>query len=61
MKNKDLKKVYDNVFKEGENNFFTFEPTEIHQQVLSLDIYKNKKVLDVGCGSGDVAIGIHFF
>tara|TARA_R100001377_G_C3194035_1_gene111782 strand:- start:1864 stop:2625 length:762 start_codon:yes stop_codon:yes gene_type:complete len=58
MKNKDLKKVYDDVFKDGENNFFTFEPTEIHQQVLSLDIYKNKKVLDVGCGSGDVAIGM---
>ena len=58
MKNKDLKKVYDNVFASGENNFWSFEPIEIHEQVLSLPIYKDKKVLDVGCGSGDVAIGI---
>jgi SAM-dependent methyltransferase len=57
-KNKDLKKVYDNVFANGENNFWSFEPIEIHEQVLSLPIYKDKKVLDVGCGSGDVAIGI---
>ena len=30
MKNKDLKKVYDNVFANGENNFWSFEPIEIH-------------------------------
>ncbi len=57
-KNKDLKKVYDDVFKNGENNFWSFEPIEIHQQVLSPKIYKDKKVLDIGCGSGDVCIGI---
>tara|TARA_Y100000310_G_scaffold343340_1_gene450499 strand:- start:1055 stop:1813 length:759 start_codon:yes stop_codon:yes gene_type:complete len=57
-KNKDLKKVYDDVFAKGENNFWSFEPIEIHEQVLSSQIYKGKKVLDVGCGSGDVCIGI---
>ena len=28
------------------------------ENTFKFSVYKNKKVLDVGCGSGDVAIGM---
>lgn len=56
--NKDLKDLYDSVYKSGEENFFTFDMNEEKFIVLALDIYDGKKILDVGCGTGETAFGL---
>lgn len=57
MKNKDLKKFYQGVYKKGEEKHYTdfvttgtisSEPKEVLKEIN----WKSKKVLDVGCGTG---------
>jgi len=61
MKNSDLKSVYDSVYKSGAyENFFSFNPFLIHQAILNSTDWINKKVIDVGCGQGELAAMIKF-
>ena len=61
MKNKDLKKFYQGVYKKGEEKHYTdfvttgtisSEPKEVLKEIN----WKSKKVLDVGCGPGIMAM-----
>lgn len=58
QKNKDLKKFYNNVYKSGEKKHYTkilFEDNElpIEERVVLGEVnWKNKTVLDIGCGTG---------
>lgn len=55
-KNSDLKKIYDKAFLKGEEKHFTRkdEPSDDPEfiEVLKEGGWRNKKVLDVGCGTG---------
>lgn len=59
MKNRDLKKVYDRIFKKGETKHFTKNveqkkkalPGDEREAIAALS-WKGKRVLDVGCGTG---------
>ena len=55
MKNKDLKQKYDSVFKDGSGNFFTSDGFHEALSIAGSCDWKNKKVLDIGCGEGRLA------
>lgn len=58
-KNKDLRKIYDQIFQKGEEKFFTrrgnigekIELVEVLKQIN----WKKKKIIDLGCGTGHFA------
>ena len=52
MKNKDLEKKYDEVFKDGASNFFTSDYFEEALTIAGFHNWKRKRVLDIGCGEG---------
>ena len=58
QKNKDLKKIYNRIFKKGETKHFTKNleqkkglPSDEREALAALN-WKGKRVLDVGCGTG---------
>lgn len=58
MKNKDLKKIYNQIFKKGERTHFTKNlerrrglPSDEREALREIS-WKGKRVLDVGCGTG---------
>jgi len=60
MKNQDLKKRYDQIYKEGEATFFSkfMDNTNISETdayVLAAAGWEGKSVLDAGCGTGKTA------
>lgn len=60
MKNKDLKKFYDAVYEKGERGhysklLFGEKITEEKQEILKAVSWKGKRVLDIGCGTGELA------
>ena len=61
MKNEDLKKIYDAAYSRGEGKHYTRllfsggKLTEDKKAVLNLIKWKGKKVLDMGCGTGEMA------
>jgi len=61
MQNKDLKKIYNNVYKKiGEKKFFSKFKSGIDQSGIEGEVkkackWRNKKVLDFGCGTGRTA------
>ena len=51
-----MKALYENVYKEGAyEHFFTFPMTEGTLEIASRDEWQGKRVLDIGCGEGDLA------
>ena len=56
MENKKLTKLYDKIFKEGSNNFFTFNVFEESLLLLGmLKSWQNLEILEIGCGEGKLA------
>ena len=58
VKNKNLKKFYDNVYSKGEKKHYTHfvvnkKPSSEALEVSRITSWKNKSVLDVGCGTGN--------
>lgn len=56
-KNKNLKKFYDGVYLKGEKKHYSnftvsYDPLEIEKTILKEINWKNKRVVDVGCGTG---------
>lgn len=64
MKNKDLKKFYDRVYRKGETRHYTKlrlaggKLAADRQAVLEEMPWKGKRVLDVGCGTGETVYHI---
>ena len=52
MKNTDLEKKYDKVFKEGAGTFFTSDYFEEAITIAGYCKWTGKRVLDIGCGEG---------
>ena len=52
MNNKDLKNKYDEVFKEGSDNFFTCNVFHEAWTIAGAFDWEKKRVMDVGCGEG---------
>ena len=56
MKNKDLQKKYDEIFKNDASKFFTCNVfKESHSIVGMIEDWSGKEVLDLGCGTGNLA------
>lgn len=56
MKNKDLEKKYDEIFKNDASKFFTCNVfKESFSIVGMIDDWSNLEVLDLGCGTGNLA------
>ncbi|OGF82208.1 hypothetical protein A3B18_02720 [Candidatus Giovannonibacteria bacterium RIFCSPLOWO2_01_FULL_46_13] len=61
MKNKDLKKIYNKIYKKGEKKHFSslmFSGDKVppaKQEVLGEVSWEGKTVLDAGCGTGELA------
>lgn len=56
MKNKDLEKKYDEIFKNDSSKFFTCNVfKESFSIVEMIDDWSNLEVLDLGCGTGNLA------
>jgi 2-polyprenyl-3-methyl-5-hydroxy-6-metoxy-1,4-benzoquinol methylase len=56
--NKKLRKLYEDVYKKGKERFFTFSTDYVTREVMSNVNFKGKKVLEVGCGTGETAFCI---
>jgi len=59
----ELKKKYEKIYKDGKESFFsTFEDgkniSETEEVVLSSINWNGKRVIDIGCGTGEIAAGI---
>jgi 2-polyprenyl-3-methyl-5-hydroxy-6-metoxy-1,4-benzoquinol methylase len=62
IKNKDLENFYDRVYRKGEKKHYTklitqgkLKLTFEKNEILNSISWKNKRVLDIGCGTGELA------
>jgi 2-polyprenyl-3-methyl-5-hydroxy-6-metoxy-1,4-benzoquinol methylase len=60
MDNEKLKKIYEEIYQNGEENFFSFyingeNISDTDKVILSITDWKNKNVVDLGCGAGKTA------
>lgn len=58
LKNKDLKEIYNKIYEKGKEKFFSFDNTEETEGILNMIDWKDKKVIEIGCGEGDLAVKI---
>ena len=63
MSNKKLQEKYEGVYKQGKEEFFSRfvdgkDISETDEAVWKSIDWSNKKVIDVGCGTGESAAGI---
>ncbi len=55
MNNSELKAVYDRVYAQGKESFFSFPTMDISREVVAELSWKGKHVLEIGCGTGETA------
>lgn len=55
MDNLALKSIYEQVYSQGKENFFTFSTADVSQEVMRELDWADKQVLEVGCGTGETA------
>ena len=62
ISNDSLKSKYDSIYKNGAyENYFTFNPYDILKAIIdSMGNWTGLRVLDIGCGEGDLAAMISF-
>tara|TARA_Y100001963_G_C6749546_1_gene433434 strand:+ start:352 stop:1110 length:759 start_codon:yes stop_codon:yes gene_type:complete len=58
MKNKQLQAFYDQVYKNGSAEFFTVNCFEEARHIVGMGDWKDKEVLDIGCGEGALSVMI---
>ena len=58
MNNLELKEKYDEVFKDGSDNFFTCNVFHEAHSIAGMCDWENKTVMDVGCGEGILPVMI---
>lgn len=62
--NKSLKKIYEDAYRNNkkysgdEDSFFTFSTDDVTEYVINHVDFNGKKVLEVGCGTGNTAFAI---
>lgn len=56
--NKKLQGLYEGVYKKGKEKFFTFSTDYVTDEILENVSFKNKTVLEIGCGTGETALAI---
>lgn len=57
-KNQALKKIYNKVYRQGKDKFFTFSSDYITKEILGAVNFRGKRVLEIGCGTGVTALAI---
>ena len=55
MDNQELKSLYEKVYSDGKENFFTMDTFDVSEEVLREIDWRNKEVLEIGCGTGETA------
>lgn len=55
MNNTQLQLLYEKVYSEGKEKFFTFSTADVSQEVLKELDWNGLDVLEVGCGTGETA------
>lgn len=59
MKNDELSDVYESVYGNGSERFFSETDGEEHKTIISMCLdWKGKRVLEIGCGEGDLSIAV---
>ncbi len=51
----ELKSLYEDVYKDGKEKFFSFDTLDVTKEVLSELDWKGLEVLEIGCGTGETA------
>jgi 2-polyprenyl-3-methyl-5-hydroxy-6-metoxy-1,4-benzoquinol methylase len=61
LDNQKLKDRYNDIFSKGAyEKYFTFNSYSIFEEILKSTAWEGKKVLDIGCGEGDLAAMMSF-
>jgi 2-polyprenyl-3-methyl-5-hydroxy-6-metoxy-1,4-benzoquinol methylase len=55
MDKNSLRALYERIYSEGKENFFTFSTADVTKEVLSELNWRGLDVLEVGCGTGETA------
>jgi SAM-dependent methyltransferase len=58
--NERLQRLYQEVYAQGSNTFYTFPAIRESREILNQDTWTGKTVLEVGCGEGGLASMIGF-
>ena len=55
MINRDLKELYDQIYRAGPENFHTMTTEDVTAEVIRELVWSGKRVLEIGCGQGFTA------